>query len=165
MNKDSIKKNWQEIPLEDFKWMLIEHADGTTTEVHFPHGDGVLQRFMADLWVLIDKTYETLSSDEESDRFATAYEVPVIRDGKWGYEPQHKLTFQDLPAPKPDAQPCLRPSRTGSRTKRRSRLSVERHQDQTRAISFWCSQTGCKVTTTLLAKGPRQGAVLPLQYV
>jgi hypothetical protein len=49
MNKNSIKKNWQEIPLEDFKWMLIEHADGTTTEVHFPYGDGVLQRFMADL--------------------------------------------------------------------------------------------------------------------
>jgi hypothetical protein len=98
MNKNNIKKNWQEIPLEDFKWMLIEHADGTTTEVHFPHGDGVLQRFMADLWMLIDKTYEMLSSDEESDRFATAYKVPVIRNGEWGYEPQHKLTFQDLPA-------------------------------------------------------------------
>ena len=37
-------------------------------------------------------------SDEDSERYETAGEVPVIRDGRKRYESIHSLTLADLPA-------------------------------------------------------------------
>jgi hypothetical protein len=41
--------------------------------------------------------YEDLLSREDGERYQTAGEVPVIREGRKGYKPFDSLTLADLP--------------------------------------------------------------------
>jgi hypothetical protein len=63
----------------------------------WPYGDGAAQRFMAGLSADVENTYAKLLSEEDLDRFASVGRVPLIRDGRRGYEPLETLMLKDLP--------------------------------------------------------------------
>lgn len=71
------KINWQGIPLED---RGLERRDEINRD--YPLGDGVLQRFLGDMFVRNRDDYEKLMSDEEWRSYEEANEVPLICDGK-----------------------------------------------------------------------------------
>ena len=89
---------WTHIPLEDFHHVDEEREDGKglRTVLH-PHGEGVAQRLMMRLCNEVTDAYEGLLSPEDGERYETAGEVPVIRDGRKGYDPFDSLTLADLP--------------------------------------------------------------------
>ena len=90
--------DWTNIPLEDFFWVDEEQEDGTVQRIEHPHGDGVAQRHMMWIYNRVQDAYEGLLALEDGERYETAGEVPVIRDGRKGYEPFDSLTLADLPA-------------------------------------------------------------------
>jgi hypothetical protein len=90
--------DWTNIPLEDFFLVDEEREDGKGLRtIMYPHGEGVAQRIMMGIYHDVRDDYEGLLSDEDGDRYETAGEVPVIRDGLKGYEPLDSLTLADLP--------------------------------------------------------------------
>jgi len=89
--------DWTHIPLEEFVLVDEEQEDGTVRTITYPHGEGVAQRIMMGIYYDVRDDYEDLLSDEDGDRYETAGEVPVIRDGRKGYEPLDSLTLVDLP--------------------------------------------------------------------
>jgi hypothetical protein len=84
-------------PLEDFSSTLERREDGTYAAREWPYGDGEAQRFMAGLSAGAENTYARLLSEEDLDRFAPVGRVPLIRDGRRGYEPLETLMLKDLP--------------------------------------------------------------------
>jgi hypothetical protein len=90
--------DWTNIPLEDFHQVDEEREDGKglRTVLH-PHGEGVAQRLMMRLCNEVTDAYEGLLSDEDGERYQSAGEVPVIRDGRKGYDHIDSLTLADLP--------------------------------------------------------------------
>jgi hypothetical protein len=98
MKEEKVSKiNWQGIPLEAFRWSIgaLERKDGINRD--YPLGDGVLERFLGDMFVRIRDDYEKLMSDEEWHRYEEADEVPLICDGNKSGE-LALLTFWDLSA-------------------------------------------------------------------
>ena len=91
--------DWTNTPLEDFHYVDEEREDGKglRTVVH-PHGEGVAQRLVMSISNYVLHAYEGLLSLEDGERFESAGEVPVIRDGRKGYELLDSLTLADLPA-------------------------------------------------------------------
>ena len=89
--------DWTNIPLWDFFMVDEEQEDGKVRTIMYPHGEGVAQRIMMGIYHDVRDDYEDLLSDEDGDRYETAGEVPVIRDGLKGYEPLDSLTLADLP--------------------------------------------------------------------
>jgi hypothetical protein len=69
------KINWQGIPLED---RGLERKDEINRD--YPLVDGVLQRFLGDMFVRNRDDYEKLMSDEEWRSYEEADEVPLICD-------------------------------------------------------------------------------------
>ncbi len=53
---------------------------------------------MVRLFSEVDDAYARFVGLEECERFETKGEVPVIRDGRRGYEALDSLTLKDLPA-------------------------------------------------------------------
>jgi hypothetical protein len=90
--------DWTHIPLEEFVLVNEEQEDGTVRFIKHPHGDGVAQRLMASIGIDVQYAYEGLLSHEDGERYETAGEVPVIRDGRKRYERIDSLTLADLPA-------------------------------------------------------------------
>src|SRR5215203_6804360 len=69
--------------------------DGRTTgRIVRPHGDGMAQDLMWGVSLDLERTYNDLLAPEDKDRFDNTYEVPVIRNGKRGYELFEKLTLR-----------------------------------------------------------------------
>jgi hypothetical protein len=90
--------DWTNIPLEDYLRIDEEQEDGTVWPIAYPHGDGVAQRLMMHIQDRVENAYEgLLLRDEDRERYETAGEVPVIRDGRKVYEPCDSLTLADLP--------------------------------------------------------------------
>jgi hypothetical protein len=89
--------DWTNIPLEEFVLVDEEQEDGTVRLIVHPHGDGVAQRIMKSIHYRVQDAYEDLLSDEDGERYESAGEVPVIRDGRKGYEHIESLTLADLP--------------------------------------------------------------------
>jgi len=90
--------DWTNIPLEEFALVNEEREDGKGLRtIILPHGDGVAQIIMMSIRSSVEHAYEGLLSDEDGERYETAGEVPVIRDGRKGYEPLDSLTLADLP--------------------------------------------------------------------
>ena len=90
--------DWTNIPLEEFVLVDEEREDGKglRTVLH-PHGEGVAQRLVMSLGMDVTHAYEGLLSDEDGERYQTFGEVPVVRDGRKGYEHIDSLTLADLP--------------------------------------------------------------------
>ncbi len=104
--------DWTNIPLEDFHHVDEEREDGKglRTKWH-PHGEGVAQRIMMSISDEVERAYggllpsdedpyadPLLHPDEDVRRFEPAGEVPVIRDGRRGYDRLDSITLADLPA-------------------------------------------------------------------
>ena len=89
--------DWTYIPLRDFFDVDEEQEDGTVRTITYPHGEGVAQRLMVGIHNGVGDAYSDLLSREDRERFETAGEVPVMRDGCKGYEPFDSLTLADLP--------------------------------------------------------------------
>ena len=90
--------DWTKIPLVDFFEAFANREERPGLLTAYPHGDGVPQRLMVRIQVDVEDAYENLLSYEDGERFRTTDEVPVIRDGRRGYEPFDSLTLADLPA-------------------------------------------------------------------
>jgi len=90
--------DWTNIPLEKFFRVDEEQEDGTVRTITHPHGEGVAQRLVMSISNDVLHAYEGLLSLEDGERFEAAGEVPIIRDGRKGYEPLDSLTLADLPA-------------------------------------------------------------------
>jgi hypothetical protein len=90
--------DWTNIPLRDFYGVDEEQEDGTVRLIAHPHGDGAAQRLMVSIHIGVQGAYEDLLSLEDGERYETAGEVPVIRDGRKGHERFDSLTLADLPA-------------------------------------------------------------------
>jgi hypothetical protein len=104
--------DWTNIPLEEFFLVYEEREDGKGLRtVWHPHGDGVAQRIMTSISSDVERAYgcllpsnedpfgdPLLHPDEDVRRFELAGEVPVIRDGRRGYERLDSITLADLPA-------------------------------------------------------------------
>jgi hypothetical protein len=89
--------DWTNIPLEDFFRVDEEQEDGTVRTITYPHGEGVAQLLVMRTYNAVIDAYEGLLSPVDEERYETAGEVPVIRDGCKGYEPIDSLTLADLP--------------------------------------------------------------------
>src|SRR5215216_2606281 len=123
--------DWTNIPLEEFVLVDEEQEDGTVRLIVHPHGDGVAQRIMKSIHYRVQDAYEDLLSLEDGERYETAGEVPVIRDGHKGYEPFDSLTLADLPAvldtlAAMEAEEAAR--RDAERKRRRNALARERRK-------------------------------------
>jgi hypothetical protein len=90
--------DWTHIPLEEFVLVNEEREDGTERTIMYPHGEGVAQGLVMRIYHRVHDAYEGLLSLEDGERFEAAGEVPVIRDGRKGYERLDSLTLADLPA-------------------------------------------------------------------
>ena len=90
--------DWTNIPLAEFVLVYEEQEDGTVRTITYPHGEGVAQRLVMSISNDVLHAYEDLLSPEDGERYQTAGEVPVIRDGRKGYEHIDSLTLADLPA-------------------------------------------------------------------
>jgi hypothetical protein len=104
--------DWTNIPLEAFWWVDEEREDGKRLRtIRHPHGDGVAQSIMMSISSDVESAYAgllpsvedpygdpLLHPDEDVRRFGPAGEVPVIRDGRRGYERLDSITLADLPA-------------------------------------------------------------------
>jgi hypothetical protein len=90
--------DWTNTPLEEFVLVNEEQEDGTDRLIMYPHGEGVAQGLVMSISHNVLRAYEGLLSLEDGERFETAGEVPVIRDGRKGYELLDSLTLADLPA-------------------------------------------------------------------
>jgi hypothetical protein len=90
--------DWTNIPLRDFLMVDEEREDGKGLWTKmYPYGEGVAPRIMMGIYHDVRDDYEDLLSDEDGERYETAGEVPVIRDGLKGYEDIDSLTLADLP--------------------------------------------------------------------
>jgi hypothetical protein len=88
-----------DIPLYEFYGRPVLGEDGRSTgHREFPHGDGMVQQSLTGLRYQVKRKYDALLAPEDYDRFEKTYEVPVIRNGKRGYELFDKLTLRDVPA-------------------------------------------------------------------
>jgi hypothetical protein len=99
--------DWTNIPLEAFYGVYEEREDGKGLRyIRLPHGEGVAQRIMMSISFDVERAYAgedpyggpLLHPDEDVRRFELAGEVPVIRDGRRGYERLDSITLADLPA-------------------------------------------------------------------
>jgi len=123
--------DWTNTPLEEFVLVNEEQEDGTDRPIMHPHGDGVAQCIMMSINYRVVDAYEGLLSLEDGERYETAGEVPVIRDGLKGYEPFDSLTLADLPAvldtlAAMEAEEAAR--RDAERKRRRNALARERRK-------------------------------------
>jgi len=123
--------DWTNTPLEEFVLVNEEQEVGTDRPIMHPHGDGVAQCIMMSINYRVVDAYEGLLSLEDGERYETAGEVPVIRDGLKGYEPFDSLTLADLPAvldtlAAMEAEEAAR--RDAERKRRRNALARERRK-------------------------------------
>ncbi len=91
------KIDWTGTPLEAFLDGIEEQEDGTARYVRYPLGDGEAQMIMVGLFASISNAYNKLTL-EENERFESAGEVLLIRNGQRTYERLDDLTLRDLPA-------------------------------------------------------------------
>ncbi len=89
--------DWTGTPLEAFLDGIEEQEDGTARYVRYPLGDGEAQMIMVGLFASISNAYNKLTL-EENERFESAGEVLLIRNGQRTYERLDDLTLRDLPA-------------------------------------------------------------------
>jgi hypothetical protein len=82
--------------------------------------------------------YEGLLSLEDGERYETAGEVPVIRDGLKGYEPFDSLTLADLPAIL-DTLAAMdeEAARLDAERKRRRRNALAREKYKLKELDEW----------------------------
>jgi hypothetical protein len=88
-----MKINWSNTPLVEFWPDLIGG-------VHYSHGEGRAQEIMRNLLKDIERAYDVLTLEEDTEdgyRFCYEGQVPVIRDGHRRYEDLEALTLADLP--------------------------------------------------------------------
>ncbi len=89
--------DWLGIPLSEFGSKTVRQDDGTFKSVMYPYGDGQAQYFMWSMGDDIERRYEAILPQEGIDRWEETGEVPVLRDGEWGYEKSDAFTLRDVP--------------------------------------------------------------------
>jgi hypothetical protein len=94
--------DWMDTPLHEFLSgtlsAIAAREYGATVHPLYPLGDGAAQRLMATLLAEVDVAYDTLRGPDDEERYVNTGEVPIMRDGKKGYEALETLTLRDLPA-------------------------------------------------------------------
>ena len=69
------KINWQGLPPEAFRWRIGGLDRKDDIDRNCPIGEGVIERFLGDMFVQISDDYEKLMSDEEWHGYEEADEA------------------------------------------------------------------------------------------
>jgi hypothetical protein len=91
---ENMNINWLNTPLVEF-WPDLVGG------VHYSHGEGKAQKIMRNLLKDIERAYDVLTLEEDTQdgyRFCYEGQVLIIRDGHRRYEDLETLTLADLPA-------------------------------------------------------------------
>jgi hypothetical protein len=125
--------DWTDVPLKKFRGEDYGQQEDGTWGFRYPYGTGEAQGIMANLSSNLEAAYERVIEGDEAERFEQRGEVPVIRDGRRGYEPLNKLTLRDLPAVLDALRVLEQEERQRQNAEAKHKAAERRNRDRIRA--------------------------------